>query len=120
MAADRGREARRSCASRRPGASTDQDAYFGVSSSALRDGSGYTVGRILIFQNVTEIKRLEGQVRLKDKLAAVGELAAGIAHEIRNPLASISGSVQALQGSVPADSPEHRLMKIVVAESHRL
>ncbi len=98
----------------------DQDAYFGVSSSALRDGSGYTVGRILIFQNVTHVKRLEGEVRLKDKLAAVGELAAGIAHEIRNPLASISGSVQALQGSVPADSPEHRLMAIVVAESHRL
>jgi two-component system sensor histidine kinase PilS (NtrC family) len=98
----------------------EQDAYFGVSSSALRDGSGYTVGRILIFQNVTHVKRLEGEVRLKDKLAAVGELAAGIAHEIRNPLASISGSVQALQGSVPSDSPEHRLMKIVVAESHRL
>ncbi|MBK9064582.1 MAG: PAS domain-containing protein [Acidobacteria bacterium] len=98
----------------------DQDAYFGVSSSALRDGSGYTVGRILIFQNVTHVKRLEGEVRLKDKLAAVGELAAGIAHEIRNPLASISGSVQALQGSVPSGSPEHRLMKIVVAESHRL
>jgi two-component system sensor histidine kinase PilS (NtrC family) len=78
------------------------------------------VGRILIFQNVTHVKRLEGEVRLKDKLAAVGELAAGIAHEIRNPLASISGSVQALQGSVPPDSPEHRLMKIVVAESHRL
>jgi two-component system sensor histidine kinase PilS (NtrC family) len=98
----------------------DQDAYFGVSSSALRDASGYPVGRILIFQNVTHVKRLEGEVRLKDKLAAVGELAAGIAHEIRNPLASISGSVQALQGSVPSESPEHRLMQIVVAESHRL
>ncbi len=98
----------------------EQDAYFGISSAALRDGSGYTAGRILIFQNVTHVKRLEGEIRLKDKLAAVGELAAGIAHEIRNPLASISGSVQALQGSVTPDSPEHRLMKIVVAESHRL
>jgi two-component system sensor histidine kinase PilS (NtrC family) len=97
-----------------------QEAYFGISSSALRDASGSTAGRILIFQNVTHVKRLEGEVRLKDKLAAVGELAAGIAHEIRNPLASISGSVQALQGFVPPDSPEHRLMKIVVAESHRL
>jgi two-component system sensor histidine kinase PilS (NtrC family) len=98
----------------------EQDAYFGISSTALRDGSGYTVGRILIFQNVTHVKRLEGEVRLKDKLAAVGELAAGIAHEIRNPLASISGSVQVLRASVRPDSPEDRLMQIVVAESQRL
>lgn len=94
--------------------------YFGISATALRDGSGYTIGRILIFQNLTELKRLEGEVRLKDKLAAVGELAAGIAHEIRNPLASISGSVQVLKNSSPPGSPEQRLMEIVVAESHRL
>ena len=94
--------------------------YFGISATALRDGSGYTIGRILIFQNLTELKRLEGEVRLKDKLAAVGELAAGIAHEIRNPLASISGSVQVLKNSSSPGSPEQRLMEIVVAESHRL
>ena len=94
--------------------------YFGLSATALRDGSGYTIGRILIFQNLTELKRLEGEVRLKDKLAAVGELAAGIAHEIRNPLASISGSVQVLKNSSSPGSPEQRLMAIVVAESHRL
>ena len=94
--------------------------YFGISATALRDGSGYTIGRILIFQNLTELKRLEGEVRLKDKLAAVGELAAGIAHEIRNPLASISGSVQVLKNSSSPGSPEQRLMEIVVAESQRL
>jgi two-component system sensor histidine kinase PilS (NtrC family) len=94
--------------------------YFGISATALRDGSGYTIGRILIFQNLTELKRLEGEVRLKDKLAAVGELAAGIAHEIRNPLASISGSVQVLKNSSSPGSPEQRLMEIVVTESHRL
>jgi two-component system sensor histidine kinase PilS (NtrC family) len=94
--------------------------YFGISATALKDGSGYTTGRILIFQNLTELKRLEGEVRLKDKLAAVGELAAGIAHEIRNPLASISGSVQVLKNSSSPGSPEQRLMEIVVAESQRL
>jgi two-component system, NtrC family, sensor histidine kinase PilS len=102
---------------RRSGGSEE---YFGISSTALRDGSGYTTGRILIFQNLTDLKRLEGEVRLKDKLAAVGELAAGIAHEIRNPLASISGSVQVLKNSASPGSPEQRLMEIVVAESHRL
>ena len=100
--------------------SGDVEDYFGISATALKDGSGYTTGRILIFQNLTELKRLEGEVRLKDKLAAVGELAAGIAHEIRNPLASISGSVQVLKNSSEPGSPEQRLMEIVVAESHRL
>jgi two-component system, NtrC family, sensor histidine kinase PilS len=95
-------------------------AYFGISGTPLRDESGATTGRILIFQNLTLLKKLEGEVRLKEKMAAVGELAAGIAHEIRNPLASISGSVQILKGSAPPGSSEQRLMGIVVQESHRL
>ncbi len=94
--------------------------YFGVSVTPLRDGEGRVTGRILIFQNLTEMKKLEGEVRLKEKLAAVGELAAAIAHEIRNPLASISGSVQVLSASAPPGSSERRLMEIVVQESHRL
>lgn len=94
--------------------------YFGVSVTALRDGHGKTSGRILIFQNLTAMKKLESEVRLNEKMAAVGELAAAIAHEIRNPLASISGSVQVLKGSAPAGSANHRLMEIVVRESKRL
>jgi len=95
-------------------------AYFGVTITPLRDGDGRVTGRILIFQNLTEMKKLEGEVRLKEKLAAVGELAASIAHEIRNPLASISGSVQALSATAPPGSSERRLMEIAVQESHRL
>ena len=94
--------------------------YFGVTVTPLRDGEGRVTGRILIFQNLTELKKLEGEVRLKEKLAAVGELAAAIAHEIRNPLASISGSVQVLSATAPPGSSERRLMEIVVQESHRL
>ena len=96
------------------------EAFFGISASTLRDADGRGTGRILIFQNLTRLKRLEGEVRLKEKLAAVGELAAGIAHEIRNPLASISGSVQVLKGMVAPGSSELKLMDIVVTESQRL
>src|SRR5206468_10365582 len=69
---------------------------------------------------LTEMKKLESQLRLKDRMAAVGELSAGIAHEIRNPLAAIAGSVQVLKSSSLLSSQEQRLMSIVLRESERL
>lgn len=83
-------------------------------------GEADIVGYVLIFQDLTELRKLEAQVRLKEKLAAVGELAAGIAHEIRNPLASMSGSVQLLRSELRLSGDQRRLMDIVVDESRRL
>ena len=66
------------------------------------------------------MKTLEAELRLKDSMAAVGELSAGIAHEIRNPLAAIAGSVQVLKKSKSLNPQEQRLMSIVLKESERL
>lgn len=76
-------------------------------------------GLILIFADQTKIKRLEEEVRQSEKLAAVGQLAAGIAHEIRNPLASMSGSIQMLRSESKSEEEKH-LMKIVLKETDRL
>jgi len=91
----------------------------GYSLRLLKDDEG-DEGALLLFQDLTELKKLEREARFHSQLAAVGELAAGIAHEIRNPLASISGSVQVLSKELNVGSAERRLMEIIVSESNRL
>lgn len=93
---------------------------FGFAVSPLSTLDGAAAGYTLIFQDLTEMKKLEAELRLKDRMAAVGELSAGIAHEIRNPLAAIAGSVQVLKGSSSLSPQEQRLMSIVLKESERL
>jgi two-component system sensor histidine kinase PilS (NtrC family) len=88
-----------------------------VSTLSLPDGrSGY----LLTFRDVTEVRRLERGARMQQRLAAVGEMAAGIAHEIRNPLASMSGSIQVLRQELALSEDQAQLMDIVLRESERL
>jgi two-component system, NtrC family, sensor histidine kinase PilS len=94
--------------------------HLGFSVSRLHHRDGTTRGFIFIFQDVTRWLLLEQQVRIKDRMAAIGELSAGLAHEIGNPLAAISGSVQLLSASVPPSSSAHRLLEIILNESRRL
>ncbi|MBN2419604.1 MAG: PAS domain S-box protein [Deltaproteobacteria bacterium] len=77
-------------------------------------------GNILLFQDVTEMKDIEKEMKRVEGLALVGELAAGIAHEIRNPMASISGSIQMLKEGFDTDEVNRRLMDIILREVDRL
>lgn len=88
--------------------------------SALSVPEKGDVGYVYTFDDLTEIRRLEREVRMQDRLAAVGRLAAAIAHEIRNPLTSIAGSVSMLSGVPEMNEDHRRLLDIVTRESQRL
>ncbi len=100
--------------------STGQELTVGVTVSPLRDVHDQVIGRIVNFQDLTELRRLEQQTRLQERLVTVGQLAAGIAHEIRNPLASISGSIELLKQAPQASEDDRTLMTIVNREIARL
>ena len=96
------------------------EIYLRLSVSPLLYLSDERGGKILVFQDVTEIKRIEESMKRVEGLALVGEMAAGIAHEIRNPMASISGSIEVLKEGNDWDSTQNRLMAIVSREIDRL
>jgi two-component system sensor histidine kinase PilS (NtrC family) len=93
---------------------------LGISYSPLRDDKGTVHGLIFNFQDITSILAMEVEIKRGEQLAAVGRLSAAIAHEIRNPLASISGSIQLLRDELVLDEPSQRLMDIVAREIERL
>ena len=94
--------------------------YLGFSLAPLRSADGERIGTITHFQDLTQTIAMEEHLRRVDRLATIGELAARIAHEIRNPLASLSGSIQILQKELRLDGPNRRLMEIVTRETRRL
>jgi two-component system sensor histidine kinase PilS (NtrC family) len=93
--------------------------FLGFSVSPLFDQS-QRLGYIVSFQDLTEINRLEEEVRLKDRMAAVGRMAAGIAHEIRNPLTAMRGSVELLRSRTNLPPKDEKLLDILIRESDRL
>jgi two-component system sensor histidine kinase PilS (NtrC family) len=93
---------------------------FRVRVSALNVSARGDLGFVYSFDDLTEIRRLEREVRMQDRLAAVGRLAAAIAHEIRNPLTSIAGSVNMLSDAPTLNPEERHLLQIVHRESDRL
>jgi two-component system sensor histidine kinase PilS (NtrC family) len=93
---------------------------LGVTVSPLRDARDQVIGRVINFQDLTELRRLEQHARRAERHATVGQLAAGVAHEIRNPLASISGSIELLRASPQASDDDRTLMTIVHREIQRL
>ncbi len=93
---------------------------IGMSISEHRNQSGQTVGYIGTFQDLTEIVRLEEEMKKREKFAAIGELSANIAHEIRNPLASIRGSIEMIREGRIGEDDKERLMEIAISEISRL
>lgn len=93
---------------------------IGYGVSLLFSENNEASGLILTFQDLTEIRSMEESVRRKDRLAAVGRVAAGLAHEIRNPLGAMRGAIQVLESSTPPGSMQSSLMDIILKESDRL
>lgn len=94
--------------------------HLGITASPLSGEDGKPNGLVFSFQDLTEIIKLEQEIRRRDRLAAMGKMAAGIAHEIRNPLAAMRGSIQVLRGELDLSEDQAQLMQIVLRESDRL
>ena len=99
--------------------SDGRDIEMGITSAPLITPRGES-GFLFTFQDVTDVKKQERAARMQQRLAEVGEMAAGIAHEIRNPLASMAGSIQILRDELPLTPDQSQLMDIVLRESERL
>lgn len=93
---------------------------IGMNLSFMQTKKGNPSGIIVVFQDITETRKMERQLRLQERMVAIGTMAAGIAHEIRNPLAAIRGSIQLLKDDLQLSDDQKQLMEIVLTESMRL
>jgi two-component system sensor histidine kinase PilS (NtrC family) len=99
---------------------TGDRRIFGFKSVPFNDNEGNRVGMIIDFQDLTKLKQMERELKKADRLAAIGELSARIAHEIRNPLAAVSGSVQLISMRENIAEEDQKLLQIVIRETERL
>jgi two-component system, NtrC family, sensor histidine kinase PilS len=100
--------------------STGAIRFLGISISPLRTGQNETTGFVFNFQDLTELKRLEREIVTKERMAALGRLSAGIAHEIRQPLTAMTGALKELARLAPLEDDDKKLVQIVSRESQRL
>ncbi len=93
-----------------------------MDSNLLKDDTGKIAGAYVIFKDVTNLRSLEEQVQRSDRLAMIGQIAAGTAHEIRNPLTSIKGFMQVLKRTLmnKGMEKEHGYTEIILTEIDRI
>ncbi len=94
--------------------------HLGCSISPLKDENEKKIGNIIIFQDITEKKQMEENLEKSKRLALIGEMAAGLAHEMRNPLASITGSIELLKQGLNLEDTDKRLMQIIIRGKNQL
>ncbi len=99
---------------------TGQDIYIGFTITPLLDNRGLRAGTILSFKDISQIKRMQAEVIRMDRLASLGVLASGIAHEIKNPLAGIKAMAQTLQEDLPAGGDGRVYLERIVRQVNRL
>lgn len=93
---------------------------LGYSRSPLKNDQGNEIGEIILLLDLTDIRRMQEEAKKNERLAFIGQMAANLAHEFRNPLMSMSGSIQMLQRSLPLGEEEQRLMEIIMRARDRL
>lgn len=98
----------------------EKERPVGLLVSPLRDDAGEVIGAVLLLRDLTEVRRLQGKIREAEKLAALGQMAASVAHEIRNPLSSLKGFAQLFEGKFDTASREAEYARLMVREVDRL
>ena len=98
----------------------DKIVPVSVSASKIINEEGQFVGQVQIIRDLGEVRRLQGEIRRKEKLAAIGGLAAGVAHEIRNPLSSIKGIASYFKNKFDENSDDEEMAGVMIEEVERL